>query len=378
MKSSSRSMMRGAWVRVALIGLIAGSTVDSGSALQSARSAPTGFITGVVQRQPGSRSRRLGHRRDQGPADQLHQDRRHRRSGPLHAAGTAGGQLQRLGPRLRPRRFDADRDEAGARPRSTLTRHAGEDAAGSGEGLSRATTGCRCSSRPPTSEFPGTGAQGNGLGPSDADAEPLDQLAQVRLQLLPSARQPADAQRRPRLQGEARAQDARRGVGVAARHRRARHVDVRRAEQPGQGADRSKVYADWTERIAKGEVPPAPPRPKGVERNVVVTLWDVGDDHSFMHDEISTDKNHPTVNADGPVYAVSAGHGQLVVLDPNDEHDRRARHPDARRRGRRCRRASRRRTVRRCTGATSISGPIRRTTRPIRTTRCSTARAACG
>src|SRR6202043_3551298 len=79
-----------------------------------------------------------------------------------------------------------------------------------------------------------------------------------------------------------------------------------------------KAYADWTERIARGEVPPAPPRPKGIERNLVVTLWDVGDDHSFMHDEISTDKNHPTVNANGRVYAVSAGHGQLVVLDPNE------------------------------------------------------------
>ena len=79
-----------------------------------------------------------------------------------------------------------------------------------------------------------------------------------------------------------------------------------------------KSFADWTDRIAKGEVPPAPQRPKGIERNIVATLWDVGDDHSFMHDEISTDKNHPTVNGGGPVYAVSAGHGQLVVLDPKE------------------------------------------------------------
>ncbi len=35
-----------------------------------------------------------------------------------------------------------------------------------------------------------------------------------------------------------------------------------------------------------------------------------------MHDEISTDKNDPTVNGYGPVYAVSAGHGKLTVLDP--------------------------------------------------------------
>jgi hypothetical protein len=79
-----------------------------------------------------------------------------------------------------------------------------------------------------------------------------------------------------------------------------------------------KVFTDWTDRVTKGEVPPAPPRPRGVERNVVVTLWDVGDDKSFMHDEISTDKNNPTVNGGGPVYAVNAGHGQLVVMNPKE------------------------------------------------------------
>jgi hypothetical protein len=79
-----------------------------------------------------------------------------------------------------------------------------------------------------------------------------------------------------------------------------------------------KQFADWSDRIAKGEVPPAPNRPKGVERNIVVTLWDVGDDHSFMHDQASTDKNHPTVNGGGPAYAVNAGHGQLVVMDPRE------------------------------------------------------------
>ena len=62
-------------------------------------------------------------------------------------------------------------------------------------------------------------------------------------------------------------------------------------------------------------MPPAPPRPTGVERNLVLTLWDVGDDHSFMHDLASTDKNRPTVNPNGPIYAVSAGHGSLVVLN---------------------------------------------------------------
>jgi len=78
----------------------------------------------------------------------------------------------------------------------------------------------------------------------------------------------------------------------------------------------ARTFADWTDRIAAGQVPPQPERPKGIERNVVLTLWDWGVDQSFMHDEIATDKNDPTVNAWGPVYAVSSGHGKLTVLDP--------------------------------------------------------------
>jgi hypothetical protein len=80
----------------------------------------------------------------------------------------------------------------------------------------------------------------------------------------------------------------------------------------------ARTFADWTTRIAAGELPPRPPRPEGIERNVVVTLWDWGVDTSFMHDEIATDKNAPTVNGYGPVYAVSSGHGKLTVVDPVD------------------------------------------------------------
>ena len=77
-----------------------------------------------------------------------------------------------------------------------------------------------------------------------------------------------------------------------------------------------EMFADWTDRIAAGETPPRPPRPKGVERNLVVTMWDWGKDSAFIHDEITTDKRNPTVNGGGPVYGVSAGHGSLTVVDP--------------------------------------------------------------
>ena len=83
-----------------------------------------------------------------------------------------------------------------------------------------------------------------------------------------------------------------------------------------------RTMAAWTDKVAAGVVPPQPPRPEGIERNVVVTLRDIGGDHDFMHDQITTDKNNPTVNAYGPTYAVSSGHGTLAVVDPitNDSY----------------------------------------------------------
>jgi len=76
------------------------------------------------------------------------------------------------------------------------------------------------------------------------------------------------------------------------------------------------AYADWTDRIAAGELPPVPQRPKGVERNVVVTLWDVSTPTAFVHDVVSTDKRNPTANAHGPIYGVEFHENALVYLDP--------------------------------------------------------------
>jgi hypothetical protein len=62
------------------------------------------------------------------------------------------------------------------------------------------------------------------------------------------------------------------------------------------------MYADWGDRIAAGAIPPTPPRPEGLERNVVITMWNWGVPTSFMHAMISTDRRNPTVNANGPVF----------------------------------------------------------------------------
>ena len=97
-----------------------------------------------------------------------------------------------------------------------------------------------------------------------------------------------------------------------------------------------KEFADWTDRIAGGEVPPAPPRPQGIERNVVITQWDWADPKAYLHDEVSTDRRNPTVNANGPalrragirartIFPCSircsnvASRVELTVRDPNTQ-----------------------------------------------------------
>ena len=64
-----------------------------------------------------------------------------------------------------------------------------------------------------------------------------------------------------------------------------------------------RYFGDWTDRVAKGELPKEKPvRPQGVERNIVVTTWDWGTEKHYLHDLIASDRRFPTVNAYGPVF----------------------------------------------------------------------------
>ena len=77
------------------------------------------------------------------------------------------------------------------------------------------------------------------------------------------------------------------------------------------------MFADWSDRIAKGELPPAPPRPQGLERNIVITEWDWADPKAYLHDEVSTDRRNPRLNANGLIYgALELSADYLPVLDP--------------------------------------------------------------
>jgi hypothetical protein len=81
------------------------------------------------------------------------------------------------------------------------------------------------------------------------------------------------------------------------------------------------ALADWTDRIKAGELPKAaPPRPAGIERNIVVTVRDWLDPKHYLHDLAATDKRAPTVNANGPLYgATELSSNTMPVLDPSPQ-----------------------------------------------------------
>ena len=78
------------------------------------------------------------------------------------------------------------------------------------------------------------------------------------------------------------------------------------------------LFGDWTDRIAAGELPFATPeRPRGIERNVVLTLWDWSRPTAYLHDLIGTDRRNPRINSNGKFYGSPENSTDYVpILDP--------------------------------------------------------------
>jgi hypothetical protein len=79
-----------------------------------------------------------------------------------------------------------------------------------------------------------------------------------------------------------------------------------------------RYLADWTDRIAAGELPAAAPtRPTGIERNIVATVRDWSDAKAYLHDLSGTDRRKPTVNGNGLLYgAPELSSDEFPILDP--------------------------------------------------------------
>ena len=169
---------------------------------------------------------------------------------------------------------------------------------------------------PPKSDFPGTGPGGNGISPTiKSQGEWVRNI--VMTDACTACHQLGGKATReiPKALGtfedSAAAWDRRIQSGQAGAGMSARFTQVGRARALG-------MYADWTDRIAKGEFPAAaPPRPQGRERNIVITMWDYGTPTTYLHDEIASDKRNPTVNANGPIYGATEESQQfLPVVNP--------------------------------------------------------------
>jgi len=167
---------------------------------------------------------------------------------------------------------------------------------------------------PEASEFPGTGPEGNGISPE------MKSQAQF-LRNLKSGNCWACHQ----LGNEA-TREFPEGLGTFESSVAAWEHRLKSGQAGGNmvsglellGSKRAlAMFADWTNRIERGEIPPSPPRPQGVERNVVITQWDWADPKAYLHDEVSTDRRNPTVNANGLIYgALELSADYLPVLDP--------------------------------------------------------------
>lgn len=177
---------------------------------------------------------------------------------------------------------------------------------------------------PPANDFPGTGPRGNGISPAFKTQEDwithLIENCQVCHQLgtkatreLPEGLDHVAAWDQ-RVQRERSPDDVffeddkthlKRNYGV-------RMSNLMTLFGRQRGLD---TFADWSTRIAKGEVPPAPSRPTGIERNAVVTMWDIAGGR-FLHDSSSSDRRNPTVNAGGLVYGFAQFSGMVVGVDP--------------------------------------------------------------
>jgi len=169
---------------------------------------------------------------------------------------------------------------------------------------------------PPKSDFPGTGPNGNGIATGmKSQAQWIGQLKTTGCE---ACHQLGDKATR-----EVPAMFTNLGSSLAAWDRRIRSGQ----DGPSMasfaapfGRDKAlEFFADWTDRIAAGEYPKeGPPRPKGIERNVIITEWDWSDPEYYVHDAISTDKRNPNVNANGALYGPNeVSSDNVSVLNPS-------------------------------------------------------------
>jgi hypothetical protein len=182
---------------------------------------------------------------------------------------------------------------------------------------------------PAKSEFPGTGSSGNGIQPVMKDqhywidtlknsCQSCHALGSKGIRTFQPEWGPSEKSTQASIQAWSRRLES----GQA---RSNMSVTLNRF-----GAQRAlSLFADWTDRIAAGELPFAKPeRPQGIERNVVISMWEWSTPKAYLHDAISTDKRNPRVNANGLIYGSTEESTDMVpMLNPITNEATQLKHP---------------------------------------------------
>src|SRR5207249_2647279 len=182
---------------------------------------------------------------------------------------------------------------------------------------------------PEKNEFPGTGPNGNGIQPVmksqhywidtlKNSCQSCHALGSKGIRTVAKEWQPSSSS----LQAWTQAWTLRLQAGQAKTNM---DVTLNRFGAPKA----LSLFADWTQRIAAGELPFAKPeRPQGLERNVVLSMWEWSTPKAYLHDAISTDKRNPSVNANGLIYGSTEESTDMApMLNPITNEASQLKHP---------------------------------------------------
>jgi hypothetical protein len=178
---------------------------------------------------------------------------------------------------------------------------------------------------PAREEFPGSGAQGNGINPDIRTQQQWLNLVKTNGCMSCHALGTPGTRTMPSAFAQMSSVEA-----WARRLTAGQAMNNMMTALARLGPERALAqWADWTDRVAAGELPFAQPvRPRDIERNLVISVWDWSRPNVYMHDLISTDRRKPTVNASGKLYgAPENSTDDWPVLDPLTHAASEVRHP---------------------------------------------------
>jgi hypothetical protein len=89
-----------------------------------------------------------------------------------------------------------------------------------------------------------------------------------------------------------------------------------------------QMYPAWTDRIAAGAIPPqAPPRPQGIELNLVVSMWDQATIDNYVHVLAAGGKTDSLVTPNTFIYSPGQSNDTLYWVDPVHNTDGAIKYP---------------------------------------------------